>query len=100
MLGVQQLHNLCSRWKWRALSHYCESDSSLFHSESNAGSQWVFSISHFFYPAIATSEVQDVREVMDFYNRFDDPIEAFRENQRKLQVHRFGHYIDMETRSK
>jgi len=49
---------------------------------------------------IATSEVQDVREVMDFYNRFDDPIEAFRENQRKLQVHRFGHYIDMETRSK
>nr|CAH0099482.1 unnamed protein product [Daphnia galeata] len=34
---------------------------------------------------IATSEVQDVREVLDFYNQFDDPIEAFRENQRKLQ---------------
>jgi len=36
--------------------------------------------------AIATSEVQDVREVLDFYNQFDDPVEAFRENQRKLQV--------------
>lgn len=36
--------------------------------------------------AIATSEVHDVREVLDFYNQFDDPIEAFRENQRKLQV--------------
>lgn len=37
-------------------------------------------------PAIATSEVKDVREVLDFYNQFDDPIEAFRENQRRLQV--------------
>lgn len=27
-----------------------------------------------------------MREVLDFYNQFDDPIEAFRENQRKLQV--------------
>lgn len=31
-------------------------------------------------------DVQDVREVLDFYNQFDDPIEAFRENQRKLQA--------------
>ena len=38
--------------------------------------------------AIATSDVQDVREVLDFYNQFDDPIEAFRENQRKLQVNK------------
>ena len=30
--------------------------------------------------------MKDVREVLDFYNQFDDPIEAFRENQRRLQV--------------
>ena len=40
--------------------------------------------------AIATSEVEDVRTVIDYYNQFDDPIEAFRENQRKLQVFNFN----------
>ena len=28
----------------------------------------------------------DVREVMDHYRQFDDPLEAFRESQRRLQV--------------
>ena len=29
--------------------------------------------------------MDDVREVLSYYRQFDDPIEAFRENQRKLQ---------------
>lgn len=32
--------------------------------------------------------MEDVREVLQYYQQFDDPIEAFRENQRKLQVSR------------
>ena len=35
---------------------------------------------------IAMSEVEDVRTVLEFYGTFDDPLAAFRENQRKLQV--------------
>jgi hypothetical protein len=37
--------------------------------------------------AIKQSDVDDVREVLRYYKQYDDPIEAFRENQRKLQVH-------------
>ncbi|KAI5651404.1 NLI interacting factor-like phosphatase domain-containing protein [Phthorimaea operculella] len=33
---------------------------------------------------IAMSNVIDVREVLQYYSQFDDPIAAFRENQRKL----------------
>lgn len=36
-----------------------------------------------FLTAIAESEVGDVREVIDYYRTFDDPLAAFRENQRK-----------------
>merc|ERR1719430_688802 len=35
--------------------------------------------------AIKQSDVDDVREVLRYYKQYDDPIEAFRENQRKLQ---------------
>ena len=38
------------------------------------------------FTAIRTSDVDDVRDVLAYYKQFDDPIEAFRENQRKLQV--------------
>ncbi|XP_067131748.1 mitochondrial import inner membrane translocase subunit TIM50-C-like isoform X2 [Centruroides vittatus] len=38
-----------------------------------------------FLRTIATSGVEDVRTVLDFYRQFDDPLEAFKENQRKLQ---------------
>ncbi|CAK1580807.1 unnamed protein product [Parnassius mnemosyne] len=34
--------------------------------------------------AIAMSNVTDVREVLTYYSQFNDPIAAFRENQRKL----------------
>lgn len=37
------------------------------------------------FTAIAESEVGDVREVIDYYRTFDDPLAAFRENQRKAQ---------------
>lgn len=30
------------------------------------------------------SNVLDVRDVLTYYSQFDDPIAAFRENQRKL----------------
>ncbi len=42
----------------------------------------------------------DVREVLDFYNQFDDPIEAFRENQRKLQVRMEPVIISVSTLTK
>ncbi|KAH9509089.1 Mitochondrial import inner membrane translocase subunit TIM50 [Bulinus truncatus] len=38
-----------------------------------------------FLKTIAASGVDDVRPVLDYYNKFDDPLAAFRENQRKLQ---------------
>ena len=33
---------------------------------------------------MATAEVDDVREVLTYYRQFDDPLQQFRENQRKL----------------
>ena len=37
-----------------------------------------------FLMAISNEKVEDVREVIRYYSQFDDPLEAFRENQRKL----------------
>merc|ERR1740128_74152 len=37
-----------------------------------------------FLNEIKDSDVDDVREVLQYYRQFDDPIEAFRENQRKF----------------
>ncbi|KAG8227790.1 hypothetical protein J437_LFUL006424 [Ladona fulva] len=39
----------------------------------------------FFLRTIATSEIADVREVLDFYRQYDNPLEAFKENQIKYQ---------------
>ena len=38
-----------------------------------------------FFLAIKQTNVDDVREVLSYYRQHDDPIEVFRENQRKLQ---------------
>ncbi|XP_041352373.1 mitochondrial import inner membrane translocase subunit TIM50-C-like [Gigantopelta aegis] len=38
-----------------------------------------------FLKTVGTSGVEDVRDVMEYYSQFDDPIAAFKENQRKLQ---------------
>lgn len=37
-----------------------------------------------FVTAVATSDVQDVREVLEYYRQFDNPLEKFKDNQRKL----------------
>ncbi|XP_017487890.1 PREDICTED: mitochondrial import inner membrane translocase subunit TIM50-C-like [Rhagoletis zephyria] len=37
-----------------------------------------------FLMALSNEKGQDVREVIRYYSQFDDPLEAFRENQRKL----------------
>jgi len=42
-----------------------------------------------FLKTLATAEVEDVREVLDYYKQFDDPLHQFRENQRKLQEQMF-----------
>ena len=36
--------------------------------------------------AIAASNVDDVRPVLEFYSQFDNPLEAFKERQLKLRV--------------
>ena len=38
-----------------------------------------------FTPAIATSKVDDVRTVLDYYRSEDDVVEAFKRNQAKLR---------------
>lgn len=37
-----------------------------------------------FLNIVAASEVSDVREVLSYYKQFDNPLEVFKENQRKL----------------
>lgn len=37
-----------------------------------------------FLKTISLTNVEDVREVLNYYRQFDDPLQAFRENQRKL----------------
>jgi len=37
-----------------------------------------------FLQTVGASDVQDVRTVLDYYHQFDSPLDAFRENQRKL----------------
>lgn len=37
-----------------------------------------------FLKMLATNKVEDVREVLDYYQQFEDPLQAFRENQRKV----------------
>lgn len=36
--------------------------------------------------ATFTNDVKDVREILKDYKQYDDPIKAFRENQRILKV--------------
>nr|XP_018910870.1 PREDICTED: mitochondrial import inner membrane translocase subunit TIM50-A-like [Bemisia tabaci] len=37
-----------------------------------------------FLQTIAINQVEDVREVLQYYRQFDDPLETFKENQRKF----------------
>ncbi|OWF41211.1 mitochondrial import inner membrane translocase subunit TIM50-like [Mizuhopecten yessoensis] len=38
-----------------------------------------------FLQVVGSSGVEDVRTVMEYYSKFDDPMEAFKENQKKLE---------------
>ncbi|KAK4313192.1 hypothetical protein Pmani_015454 [Petrolisthes manimaculis] len=54
--------------------------------DGNMEDQSLFELG-FMLRTIAESEVSDVREVLDYYRSFDDPLAAFRENQRKAHEH-------------
>jgi len=51
--------------------------------EGDMNDRSLFGLAQFLHE-IKDSDVDDVREVLQYYRQFDDPIEAFRENQRKL----------------
>jgi import inner membrane translocase subunit TIM50 len=51
--------------------------------EGTDGDKTLFDLAQFLR-AVATQGVDDVREVIQHYNQFDDPLEAFKENQRRL----------------
>ncbi|XP_034240821.1 mitochondrial import inner membrane translocase subunit TIM50-C-like isoform X1 [Thrips palmi] len=37
-----------------------------------------------FLKMLATNKVEDVRDVLDYYQQFEDPLQAFRDNQRRV----------------
>lgn len=39
-----------------------------------------------YFSVIHATNVDDVRDVLSYYRQFDNPLEVFRENQRKLSV--------------
>lgn len=41
--------------------------------------------------AIATNQVDDVRDVLVHYSQFDDPLQTFKEKQRMLMVSKSKH---------
>ncbi|KAL8590109.1 hypothetical protein ACOMHN_034340 [Nucella lapillus] len=51
-----------------------------------------------FLKTIATSEVEDVRKVLEYYSQFDDPVAAFKENQRKLQEEQERMAVEMKQK--
>merc|ERR1712170_3897 len=51
--------------------------------EGDMNDRSLFGLAQFLHE-IKDSDVDDVREVLQYYRQFDDPIEAFRENQRKF----------------
>merc|ERR1719158_1974087 len=56
----------------------------------------LFGLTQFLHE-IKDMDVDDVRDVLQYYRQFDDPIEAFRENQRKLEENM---KIDEERKAK
>ncbi|XP_065364880.1 mitochondrial import inner membrane translocase subunit TIM50-C-like [Calliphora vicina] len=53
-----------------------------------------------FLKAIATTDVDDVREVLHYYRQFEDPIMKFRENQAKLLEQMQEREREEQTKSK
>lgn len=52
--------------------------------DGNEADRTLVDLAHFL-STIGASGVEDVRTVLDYYHKFDDPLEAFKENQIKLQ---------------
>ncbi|EDV38928.1 uncharacterized protein Dana_GF25046 [Drosophila ananassae] len=53
-----------------------------------------------FLSVLGTSEVDDVREVLQYYNQFKDPISQFRENQRKLSEQMQADELERNSKTK
>lgn len=53
---------------------------------------WFIRYTIFSFLAILTSNVQDVRDVLNYYRQFDNPLEMFKENRRKLLVNHYKIY--------
>lgn len=51
--------------------------------DGNSDDRTLYDLTSFLL-AIANERVEDVREVIRYYSQFDDPLAAFRDNQRKL----------------
>lgn len=57
---------------------------SLLNTKESFLFNYKINIKFFLFSAIATTDVDDVRDVLHYYRQFEDPIMKFRENQAKL----------------
>lgn len=48
---------------------------------------------------VFANEEKDVREILNDYKQYDDPIKAFRENQRILKVILLCHFIAIDVKN-
>jgi len=79
---LQTIQNVTSQYTdYIILAHTHCHKNCIFHGQGNS---CLLVLSYFV--AIAAEKVEDVREVLDYYQQFSNPVEAFRENQRKLLV--------------
>lgn len=53
-----------------------------------------------FLSVLGSSDVDDVREVLQYYNQFEEPIVQFRENQRKLSEQMHADEIEKQNKPK
>ncbi|XP_066290189.1 mitochondrial import inner membrane translocase subunit TIM50-like [Branchiostoma lanceolatum] len=66
--------------------------------DGNSDDRTLFDLA-FFLRTIATSGVEDIRPVLDYYRSEDDPLEAFKRNQARLQEEQ-ARKIEEEAESK
>lgn len=65
--------------------------------EGTDGDKTLFELAQFLR-AVAVQEVSDVREVIAYYNQFDDPLEAFKDRQRQLLEHEEQQQVPQPSR--
>ncbi|KAF4520918.1 hypothetical protein B566_EDAN008893 [Ephemera danica] len=71
-------------WNQQSVKEHCRNALLLPRWKGNDDDQTLVELA-VFLRTIASSEVEDVREVLDFYHQFDDPMEAFKQNLQKIQ---------------